>query len=276
MPFAWPGGARCAVILSFDVDAESAYVFREPDKAALQLGEIEERRFGPRVGVPRILRLLEQEQLRASFYVPAYCVVQHPEAVHAIQAAGHELGCHGNVHETLDQLDERQEVAVLEEQLAIFEARLGLRPVGYRSPSWELNRRTPALLKRYGFLYDSSLMGDDVPYWLDSADGSLVEVPVNWMLDDAPLYRHVYGSSNGIADPDRVVRMWSREFKGLHAEGGCFNLTMHPWISGRAGRLDALRELIGYIKSFEGVWFATTEQVARWVSESGQGRRLAL
>jgi peptidoglycan/xylan/chitin deacetylase (PgdA/CDA1 family) len=228
------------------------------------------------VGLPRILRLLADERLPASFYVPGYSVVHHTEAVRAIQAAGHELGCHGNVHEMLDQLDEQQEIRVLEEQLEIFERLLGLRPVGYRSPSWELNRRTPVLLKRYGFRYDSSLMGDDVPYWLDTAAGPLAEVPVNWLLDDAPLYRHVYGSTNGIADPERVVRLWSREFKGLHAEGGCFTLTMHPWISGRASRLDALRELIAYIRGFEGVWFATTLEVAEWTSSTGQGFRLAL
>jgi peptidoglycan/xylan/chitin deacetylase (PgdA/CDA1 family) len=276
MRFRWPEPYRCAVILSFDLDAESGYVFREPRKAALQLGEIEERRFGPRVGVPRLLRLLEREQLPATFYVPGYSVVHHTEAVRAILAAGHELGCHGNVHETLDELDEQQETAVLEQQLEIFERLLGRRPVGYRSPSWELNRRTPGLLKRYGFRYDSSLMGDDVPYWLDTAEGPLAEVPVNWLLDDAPLYRHVYGSTNGIADPDRVVRMWSREFKGLHAEGGCFTLTMHPWISGRASRLDALRELIAYIRGFEGVWFATTLEVADWTISTGQGFRLAV
>jgi peptidoglycan-N-acetylglucosamine deacetylase len=266
MRYEWPGGNRCAVVLSFDVDAESGYVFREPRKAAQQLGEMEERAFGPRTGLPRILRLLEQERIRASFFVPGYTLVKYTDRIKAIQAAGHELGSHGNVHETLDQLDEYQETAVLEQQLELFQHHLSLRPSGYRSPSWELNVRTPALLKQYGFAYDSSLMGDDVPYDLDTPDGRLVEVPVQWLLDDAPLYRHVYGATNAIADPDRVVRMWSREFKGLYAENGLFCLTMHPWISGRAGRVDALHELIAYIRGFEGVWWATCGEVAEWAA----------
>ncbi len=266
MRYEWPDGNRCAVVLSFDVDAESGYVFREPRKAAQQLGEMEERAFGPRTGLPRILRLLEQERIRASFFVPGYTLAKYTDRIKAIQAAGHELGGHGNVHETLDQLDEYQETAVLEQQLELFQQHLSLRPVGYRSPSWELNVRTPALLKRYGFAYDSSLMGDDVPYELDTPAGRLIEVPVQWLLDDAPLYRHVYGATNAIADPDRVVRMWSREFKGLYEENGLFCLTMHPWISGRAGRVDALRELIAYIRTFSGVWWATCGEVAEWAA----------
>lgn len=274
MRYEWPDGNRCAVVLSFDVDAESGYVFREPRKAAQQLGEMEERAFGPRTGLPRILRLLEQERLRASFFVPGYTLAKYTDRIKAIQAAGHELGGHGNVHETLDQLDEYQETAVLEQQLELFQHHLSLRPSGYRSPSWELNVRTPALLKRYGFAYDSSLMGDDVPYELDTPAGRLIEVPVQWLLDDAPLYRHVYGATNAIADPDRVVRMWSREFKGLYEENGLFCLTMHPWISGRAGRVDALRELIAYIRTFTGVWWATCGEVAEWAA--GGERRLSV
>jgi peptidoglycan-N-acetylglucosamine deacetylase len=269
--YTWPDGKQCAVILSFDVDAESAFVFRFPQKSAEQLADMEERRYGPRVGVPRILRLLDRNNLKASFYVPGYTIVHHTAVVRTIQDAGHELGAHGNVHETLDTLDAQQEEEVLTTQLQIFDDLLSVRPVGYRSPSWELNVRTPGLLKRHGFLYDSSLMGNDIPYWLDTPDGPLVEVPIQWLLDDAPLYRHVYGSSNGIADPDRVVRMWSREFKALHAENGCFTLTMHPWISGRPSRLDALQELIDYIQSFPGVWFTTCLEVAQWAATQPRG-----
>jgi peptidoglycan-N-acetylglucosamine deacetylase len=272
MRYEWPNGNQCAVALSFDVDAESGYVFREPRKAAQQLGEMEERAFGPRTGLPRLLRLLEREQLRATFFVPGYTLDKYTDRIKAVQAAGHELGCHGNVHETLDQLDEHQERAVMERQLELFQRHLGLRPRGYRSPSWELNVRTPSLLKEFGFFYDSSLMGDDVPYELATPHGRLLEVPVQWLLDDAPLYRHVYGATNAIADPDRVVRLWSREFKGLHAENGLFCLTMHPWISGRAGRVDALAELIEYIRGFEGVWWATCGEVADWAA-GGERKR---
>lgn len=262
--FAWPEGKRSAVVVSFDVDAESPHVFRDPERARRQLGEMAERSFGPRVGVPRILRVLRSAGLRATFFVPAYTVVHHTDAVRMIHAEGHELACHGNVHEALDTLDETAEVAILKEQLRIFEELLGIRPIGYRAPSWELNVRTPDLLRAHGFVYDSSLMADDVPYRLETAAGPLAEIPVHWALDDAVLYRHVRGASNTIADPDRVLAMWRREFDALHAEGGCFVLTMHPWISGRAARTAVLAELLAHMRRAEGVWFATAEEIARW------------
>lgn len=264
MRYRWPDDAQSAVVISFDVDAEAPVIFRNPEAARERLGLMEEHRFGPRVGLGRILRLLERRQLPASFFVPAWTLRTYPDAIRAIADAGHELGCHGDVHEALNGMDEAEERAILDRQLDTFDRLLGIRPVGYRSPSWDLNVRTPDLLHEWGFLYDSSLMGNDIPYDVPTKHGPLMEVPVQWLLDDAPFYRHIYGSPNQIAEPERVIQLWSREFRAMHAENGCFVLTMHPFLSGRAGRLDALEELLDYMQTFTGVWFATTEEVARW------------
>ena len=274
MRYRWPDGNQCAVVLSFDVDAESGLVFREPEAAATRLDEMEERRFGVRTGLPRILRLLEKYGLPATFYVPGYTIAHHTEAIKAIHAAGHELGCHGNVHEAVEFLDAAAERRVLEEQLDIYQQHLGIRPKGYRSPSWSVNLRTPGLLKEFGFVYDSSLMGDDIPYFVDTPHGRLAEVPIQWLLDDAPFYRHVYGATNAIAEPDRVIRLWTQEFRGMYRENGCFVLTMHPWISGRAGRLDGLERLIRAMRQEPGVWFASVMQVAEWAIETNQNAEL--
>ena len=268
--YRWPNDAHCAVVLSFDVDAESGYVFREPEAAKNRLDEMEERRFGVRTGLPRILRLLEKYRLPATFFVPGYTIEHHPAAVQTIVDAGHELGCHGNVHEAVHTLDEAAERRILQEQRDIFQNALGLRPTGYRSPSWSLNVRTPALLREFGFEYDSSLMGDDVPYFVETPHGRLTEVPVQWLLDDAPFYRHVYGATNAIAEPDRVIGLWTQEFQGMYRENGCFVLTMHPFISGRASRVDGLERLIRTMKAEPGVWFATAQQVATWAADTNQ------
>jgi len=268
--YEWPGGRRCAVALTFDTDAEAGHVFQDPQRAARQLADMEERRFGVRTGVPRILRLLDRYGLRGTFYVPGWTIEHHTAAIRTIRDAGHEMGAHGNVHERLDTLSPDREREVLEAQLAIWQSCLGVRPTGYRAPAWELNVGTPALLKRYGFVYDSSLMGDDIPYDLETPDGPLVEVPVQWLLDDAPLYRYAPRTSNGIADPDRVIRMWAQEFDGMYHENGCFVLTMHPWTSGRAGRLLGLEQLIHHMRTRPGVWFATVGEIASWaVSRRG-------
>ena len=107
-------------------------------------------------------------------------------------------------------------------------------------------------------------MGNDIPYEIESEAGPLVEVPVQWLLDDAPLFRHVYGATNAIADPGRVLQMWSREFAAMHAENGCFVLTCHPFVSGRASRIALLEDLMTYMRRTRGVWFTTCEEVARW------------
>jgi peptidoglycan/xylan/chitin deacetylase (PgdA/CDA1 family) len=270
MRYAWPDGQQCAAVLSFDFDAESGFLFREPEKSRRSLAGLEERRFGPRVGVERILRMLDQLRLPATFFIPGWTAEHHrPEALR-IRDAGLEIGAHGNVHEAVDGLDAAQEEAVMAAQLRILADQLRVRPAGYRSPSWDVNVRTPGILKAHGFLYDSSLMGDDVPYDLDTPHGRLVEVPVQWILDDAPLFRHVYGATNAIADPARVFDLWSREFAGIYREGGCFVLTCHPFIIGRASRIMLLEDLVRYLRSFPRVWFTTGEAIARW--HDGQGR----
>ncbi len=271
--YRWPEGKRCAVALSFDFDAESSFIFREPVKARRSLAGLEERRFGARVGVDRILRLLDRLRVPATFFVPGWTAEHHRAPCEAIRDAGHEIGAHGNVHEAVDLVERPEEEAIMRDQLAILRDVLDVRPAGYRSPSWDVNLWTPEILKAHGFLYDSSLMGDDVPYDLETAQGTLIEVPVQWLLDDAPLFRHVYGSTNGIADPGRVLQMWSREFSGMHAEGACFVLTCHPFLIGRASRIDMLEELVASMRKLSGVWFATCEEIARWHTAARAGRR---
>jgi peptidoglycan-N-acetylglucosamine deacetylase len=262
--YRWPRGMQSAVVLSFDVDAESGFLFREPEKAKRSLADLEERRFGPRVGVDRILRLLDRLKIRASFFIPGWTAVNHLAACKRIRDAGHEIGAHGNVHEAVGMLDQAQEKRILVEQIAILKDQLGVTPTGYRSPSWDVNVWTPGLLKQHGFVYDSSLMGNDIPYELETPEGPLTEVPVQWLLDDAPFFRHVYGTSNAIADPARVFNVWSTEFSAMHKENGCFVLTCHPFWSGRASRIALLDDLVRLIRRQRGVWFATCDEVARW------------
>ncbi|HEV8676783.1 MAG TPA: polysaccharide deacetylase [Methylomirabilota bacterium] len=267
MRYAWPDGKRSAVMLSFDFDAESGFLSRQPEKARRSLADLEERRFGARVGVDRILRMLDRLKLRASFFIPGWTVENHLAESKRIRDAGHEIGAHGNVHEAVDGMAREQEEAIMRAQLAILQDQLGVRPAGYRSPSWDVNVWTPDILKAHGFLYDSSLMGNDVPYEVDTAHGPLVEVPVQWIMDDAPLFRHVYGSTNAIANPARVFDLWSREFAAMHAENACYVLTCHPFISGRASRVALIEDLVRFMRRTPGVWFTTGEAIARWHTE---------
>jgi peptidoglycan/xylan/chitin deacetylase (PgdA/CDA1 family) len=261
----WSGDTRCTVMLGFDVDGPSASIHRNPAvehmPSARSMGE-----FGPNVAVPRILELLARREIAASFYIPGWIAERYPAMVEAVAAAGHEVAHHGYLHEPPADLDGAEaEAAVLDRGSAILEGITGERPLGYRSPSWELSEHSLDLLAERGFVYDSSLMGDDAPYLVEGGGRQLVEIPVHWSLDDAPYY--MFNPSSGrvslMAAPRDVVDSWIDAFDEAYERGRAFTLTLHPWISGRLGRLKQFERLLDHIASREGVRFRRAIDVAR-------------
>lgn len=263
--FTWPEGKRCAVVLSFDVDGEAGILGAGAALAA-RLSLMSQASFGPRVGVPRILERLARHDLRASFFIPGYVAERYPAMVEAILAGGHEIGHHGFLHEKVIGLTLEQEEEVLVRGIEVLRRLTGRVPEGYRAPWWELNPHSPGLIRRYGFRYDSSLMGDDIPYRLETASGPLLEIPISWLLDDWEQYAYAADPPMGsvIETPAKAIELWTAEFEGMHEYGGCFVLTMHPEWTGRASRLLALDRLIRHIQEFDGVWWTTCAEIARF------------
>ena len=263
-PKAWPNGGRVAVALSFDMDSEtgflrSGYLSPQP----LSRGE-----YGPRVGVPRILKVLETHGVPASFFIPAVSGQLHPEAVDAILKSPlrHEIGIHGWVHERISDLTPEEERRLTHRAFDFWTERLGHKPVGIRTPSWDFTGETLSIIRDLGFLYDSSLMGDDRPYEVvaEGKPTGLIELPVEWILDDFTYYSYDRGSYayHRMSDSD-VFEIYRGEFDKAYEERTMFLLTMHPFVTGHRSRLAALERLVSYMKSKPGVWFATHEQVAR-------------
>lgn len=265
--FEWPDGKRCAVALTFDADGETIPLVMDRERGHERLTLISTGVYGPEVGVPRLVEMLEQFGLKATFFIPGFTAELHPEMIELLMTNGHEIGHHGYLHERPDTLSDEQEEAVLVRGLEALQRLTGKRPVGYRSPAWELKPTSPALLKRYGFLYDTSLMGNDIPYYVATDQGNLVELPIQWILDD---YAHYSMDSGGISSPQKVFEVWSSEFAGYHRYHGCYVLTMHPFVSGRPSRVLLLERLIQYINEFEGVWWATLQEIADYCVRSGQ------
>ena len=255
----WPDQARCAVALTFDLDAESVWLADDPANAD-RPGPLSQGRFGPRVAVPLILDLLERHRLPATFFVPGRVAEDHPQAVSAIAAAGHELAAHGYTHDSPTKLSREQEADALERCCDILEG-FGPRVVGYRSPSWDFSVNTLDLLQARGIGYSSNLMDDIRPY--RHPDRDIVELPVQWILDDAPYFW--FDSSTWdrkISAPSEVLEIWSAEFDGIHRLGGSFVLTMHPQIIGRPHRLQMLEDLITHMRRHDRVWFANCADIA--------------
>jgi peptidoglycan/xylan/chitin deacetylase (PgdA/CDA1 family) len=263
----WPDGIRCPVVLAFHVDAESLFIATDPDNATRPI-TVSQGTYGPRLGVPRILRLLREHEIKTTFFVPGITAERHPYAVEAIVADGHEIGHHGYTHRRPDSLSLTEEDEELGRGLEVLRRLSGQEIRGYASPSWEYSTNTIALLQKHGFSYACDAMDEDVPYYVhvDDSPTDLVELPVSWTLDDGPLYwfgllppLHMGGP---YAEPSRVFELWSSEFDSLYEEGAYFQLTMHPFLTGRAVRIKNLGRLIEHIETFPGAAFRTAGEVA--------------
>ena len=265
-PAAWPGGARVAVLLSFDVDNETvALRFGEPNAGTLSQGQ-----YGARQGLGRVVRLLDRHRIPATFFIPSVSLALAPEMADAIKRSGrHEFGVHGWIHEMNATLPDSVERALLVRALAELTRMTGTRPTGYRAPSWNFSPNTLTILRDLGFRYESSLMADDSPYELlqDGQPTGLVELPVEWILDDAPLFNPL---GERYASPRDVARVWMDEFDKAYEEGTMLVLTMHPHIVGHRSRIVALEQLVAYIrgKGAGRVWWATHGEAAEYVRKA--------
>lgn len=263
-PVAWPHGARCAVLLTFDFDAETMWFGRE-QPAMERLGTLSQGTYGAKVGVPSILQVLrEMGGLPATFFVPGWTAERHTARVEEIVRDGHEIGHHSYSHRWLDLKDTAAELEEMDRGLDALERTVGVRPVGYRSPAGETSANVLRLLGERGFLYDSSLMDSINPYIHDRKAGEppLVELPWHWSLDDAVYALFSMKGPRPMMTNDHIFSIWSEEFLEIHESGGLFNLVMHPQISGRPSRLRLLRRMIGFMQGFPGVWFCTCRSAA--------------
>jgi peptidoglycan/xylan/chitin deacetylase (PgdA/CDA1 family) len=267
-PFRWPDGYRAAACFTFDLDAESPILFEHPEAGAW-LDVMTHQAYGPRTGAPRILRVLERQQVKATFFVPGYTAERWPAAIEAIRGGGHEIACHGFMHEGSRAAEPATEERRLVRALEALD-QFGVTPVGYRAPNWEMSYVLPGILARHGFRYDSSLMDSDWPYRLavtsQTGSATLVELPVHWSLDDWEPYTYLPGISGSglIASPADVIARWTLELEALADEGGLFVLTNHPFVSGRASRALGLERLIARAREIEGLWIATCGEIAAW------------
>ena len=267
-PKAWPGGARVAVGLSFDLDNETGSLRDGRDSPSL----LSQGEYGSRAGLPRVLGLLDKHTIPASFFVPAVSAILYPDSMKAIVKSGkHEVGLHGWIHERNSQLDEATERDLLRKAFATLTSASGKKPVGMRTPSWDYSPFTIAIAQELGLLYDSSLMADDRPYEVlfKGQPTGIVELPVEWILDDYPYFwMDRFSTIRPTMTPDEVFSIWKGEFDLAWEERGLFILTMHPHVIGHRGRIAMLDRLITYMKSKPGVWFATHEQIARHVKNA--------
>jgi peptidoglycan-N-acetylglucosamine deacetylase len=269
---------RATVCLSFDFDAISSWIGPRgsTSPSAISRGEYAV------VGVHRVLKVLAERNILATFYIPGHTIETYPHSIESILSAGHEIGHHGYLHENPGALEGKdEERRILERALKSFEDVVGIVPTGYRSPSWDNSPHTTDLLIEYGFRYESSLMADDFsPYWVRTGDQlhtdravefgqpiDLVEIPVSWVLDDFPHFeflRYPNVVFPGLSSASKVEEIWRDEFAFMHRDvpNAVFTLTMHPEIIGRGHRILMLERLIDWIATHEDTTFARINDTA--------------
>ena len=264
--YVWPQGNSSAFCFTVDVDAHSPLLWNlRDDPAPRLLGHMEQRSFGPRVGIWRLLELLQRVGIKGSFFVPAVVAESYPELLPAFVERGHEIGLHGYFHEIVAHISDAEFSGALDASLELFHRQVGVVPKGFRSPAWEMTAHMLSELKARG-MYDSSLSGFDHPYTI----GDVVEVPVQWAVDDAVFFKFLGGGVDmwPPSAPGPVLETWTSEWEMLHAEGGLLMLTVHDWISGRAHRIRLLETLLQRVTRQPGAWVATVGEVAAHHADS--------
>jgi peptidoglycan/xylan/chitin deacetylase (PgdA/CDA1 family) len=266
----WSQGRKVAACLSFDFDTQALWfeTFKKNTASPLSRGE-----YGARVGITRVLALLDKYAIPATFFIPAWTVEHHTRQCEEIVRRGHEIAYHSHHHESVVGMRAEIERELMIKAMEVLEKLAGQRPRGNRSVPFDLGGNTPYLLREFGFTYDSSLMGADDPYWLsiDGRDSNIVELPVSWELDDAPYFIFdFFPYMSGLWSADHVYEIWRQEFDVAYQEGGLFLLTMHPQIIGRRSRIAMLERLVSYISKHDAVWWARHLDAAEdWRKQQG-------
>lgn len=263
------------VCLSFDFDAMSVWFgYSNVTPAMLYRGE-----YGARVGVPRLLELLKRHQLLATFFIPGHTVDSFPEAVDSILQAGHEISHHSYAHVDPSEQTPDEERRDMERALKTLE-KIGVKPLGFRSPSADYSKVTLSLIESYGFLYDSSLMADDFrPYHprlgdevsqqsplVKGSEARVWELPMCFEFDDWVHFQFNFNPyRNGTSAPSKVLEIWQAEFDWMHAnvDGGLLTVALHPQVIGRAHRVAMLEQFILHCQARGDVKFERMGDVAQ-------------
>ncbi len=275
-PIDWPEGKKSAACVTFDIDADSLIRTARPDDAELRLQPISMGRYGPTVAVPRILASYRRLGLTQTFFMPAWVMQTYPATVEAILKDGHEIGHHSWMHEDPMGHSDEVEAELFERAMEVHVRMTGRKPRGYRAPVYAI---TPAMVDRLianGFLYDSSMMADDLPYRVETPKGSLIEVPPHWVTDDWPPFAHFEEIDYlmPVRAPSDGIRAFAEEFDAMYEAGGFWMPVLHPFLTGRLARWREMEKLIERALETGNVWFAPMEAIASHALENRKTLRV--
>ena len=265
------------LMLTFDLDAETMWTARDPAYAKRPI-LMSQGAYGWKVGMPRVLKLLERYGVHATFFIPGWVAERNEALVKDVVARGHEVAHHSYSHRWIVNITPEEEREEMERGMEVLTRITGYRPRGWRSPAAEFSDITLDLIKEYGFDYSSNFFDDDSPYLLEIGGQrtNIVELPFRWVLDDAPFWQYsIVLPGRTLQAPSAVLEAWKSEFDVLHAEDRMMMLGMHPEIIGQPSRIKVLEGLIEHALAHPNVWIdrcdRITDDMRPRLQEAAQG-----
>lgn len=285
-PIEWPNGARCAVLVTFDLDGESiSGSDRIPDGTDLCYRNYSYVSYGPSVAMPRFLDILDHLDIPSTVFTPGRIAEFYPQIIKDIDAGGHEIGLHGYDHENFNKFDKEGKRMLMRKARDIFLPLTGKPLYTYRTPGGDMDNEMIEVLHEEGYTGSCCMWNNDVPMriMLNGEYIDMVEMPGKWALNDHPYYYYnyaTYGAGFGykqshIANYEEAFNNIRLEFEGCYKYGTCCTLTIHPNVSGRPGRIAYLESLWKHMKSKGDVWFTTAKEMTDWYLKNYEERSVA-
>jgi len=252
------------LMLTFDLDCETMWTARDPSYAKRPI-LMSQGAYGWKVGLQRVLALLDRYGVKATFFVPGIVAERQPHTVDLILKGGHEVAHHSYSHRWIVNLSPEEEHEEFQKGMEVLTRMTGRRPRGWRSPAAEFSEHTLGMIEQYGFDYSSNFFDDDSPYLLEihGRRTHIVELPFRWVLDDAPFFQYsIVLPGRTLQAPSAVLEAWKSEFDVLYAEDRMLMIGMHPEIIGQPSRIKVLEGLLQHAQSHRGVWIDRCDRIS--------------
>ena len=268
----WPENKKCAAMITVNLSAELFWLDLDPTcvnmPKTLSMGQ-----YGMTNGLERILDLLDDKNIKATFFVPGKIAELYPEKIKELTTRGHEVAGSSYEQENLALLDREEQKASIDKSIKIIENICGKKPKGFRNPQGEITLETLDLAKKLGMEYSSNLSDDDRPYNREVSQGNnLLEIPIHWVMYDLPYFAFNYrpafpAGQNRIANYTGVLANWKEEFSGYYDLGLCYVLQVDPQTIGSPGRIQIFEEILDFICEHDNVWMPTGLEMANYMKE---------
>jgi allantoinase len=275
----WPDGARIAISVVVNYEEGSEYSTLDGDAQGESMGEAQspvpqgERdlanesffEYGSRVGVWRIMDILDEYDVKATFYCCALALERNPQVGPEIVRRGHEVFGHGYRWEEYFKMDRAAEREAIRKAVESITRTTGQRPLGWYTRYGPSVNTRELVVEEGGFLYDCNAYNDDLPYYTNVNGKKWLVVPYSLEVNDTKFWR------SGMSNPSDFYETARNTFDQLYREGAThpkmMSVGLHCRIIGKPARAVALRQFLEYAQSKPNVLFTRRVDIARWWSE---------